>query len=92
MVIPLEFLCADAHIGGRNHGRFEMYRELSRAGHVIALTVAKAIAAVADALRNATAIEEDRYHPEAHYMRGPGPKWREKHAQASASHDLRPMP
>jgi hypothetical protein len=21
------------------------------------------------------------YHPEAHYMRGPGPKWRAKHAQ-----------
>ena len=21
----------------------------------------------------------DRYHPEQHYMRGPGPKWREKH-------------
>jgi hypothetical protein len=21
-----------------------------------------------------------RYHPEAHYMRGPGPKWRQKHA------------
>lgn len=21
----------------------------------------------------------DRYHREAHYMRGPGPKWREKH-------------
>jgi hypothetical protein len=20
-----------------------------------------------------------RYHPEDHYMRGPGPKWREKH-------------
>jgi hypothetical protein len=20
-----------------------------------------------------------RYRPEAHYMRGPGPKWREKH-------------
>ena len=20
------------------------------------------------------------YHPELHYMRGPGPKWREKHA------------
>jgi hypothetical protein len=19
------------------------------------------------------------YHPEAHYMRGPGPRWREKH-------------
>ena len=23
------------------------------------------------------------YHPEAHYMRGPGPKWREKHAHAA---------
>jgi hypothetical protein len=21
----------------------------------------------------------DTYRPEAHYMRGPGPKWREKH-------------
>ena len=24
----------------------------------------------------------DPYHPELHYMRGPGPKWREKHAHA----------
>ena len=24
----------------------------------------------------------DSYHPELHYMRGPGPKWREKHAYA----------
>jgi hypothetical protein len=22
------------------------------------------------------------YRPEAHYMRGPGPKWREKHPQS----------
>lgn len=22
----------------------------------------------------------DSYHPERHYMRGPGPKWHEKHA------------
>lgn len=22
----------------------------------------------------------DHYHPEMHYMRGPGPKWRDKHA------------
>ena len=26
-----------------------------------------------------------RYHPEQHYMRGPGPKWREKHFFDSAS-------
>ena len=24
-----------------------------------------------------------RYRPEAHYMRGPGPKWRAKHAPIS---------
>jgi len=24
----------------------------------------------------------DSYHPELHYMRGPGPKWREKHGRA----------
>jgi hypothetical protein len=24
------------------------------------------------------------YRPERHYMRGPGPKWREKHARSSA--------
>ena len=25
------------------------------------------------------------YRPEAHYMRGPGPKWREKHAASDRS-------
>ena len=24
------------------------------------------------------------YRPELHYMRGPGPKWRQKHAQATS--------
>jgi hypothetical protein len=26
----------------------------------------------------------DSYRPELHYMRGPGPRWRAKHAQPSA--------
>lgn len=26
-----------------------------------------------------------KYRPEAHYMRGPGPKWREKHVLDRAS-------
>jgi hypothetical protein len=26
----------------------------------------------------------ERYRPEAHYMRGPGPKWRAKHVQISS--------
>ena len=28
----------------------------------------------------------DPYHPERHYMRGPGPKWREKHAAQRPEH------
>jgi hypothetical protein len=30
-------------------------------------------------LRQALAAMCDPYQPERHYMRGPGPKWREKH-------------
>jgi hypothetical protein len=37
----------------------------------------------------------DDYRPERHYMRGPGPKWREKHApkpaQAPAPQALKPL-
>jgi hypothetical protein len=32
----------------------------------------------------------DTYHPERHYMRGPGPKWREKHGQAPAPQGYKP--
>ena len=31
----------------------------------------------------------DDYRPELHYMRGPGPKWRAKHApEQDAAHDM----
>ena len=30
----------------------------------------------------------DPYRPELHYMRGPGPKWREKHGQQEATAHL----
>jgi len=37
-------------------------------------------------VRAAIQIEEEKiYRPEAHYMRGPGPKWREKHPRARGS-------
>ncbi len=37
-------------------------------------------------VRAAILIEEERpYRPKAYYMRGPGPKWREKHARARGS-------
>ena len=31
--------------------------------------------------RTALADYESHYRPELHYMRGPGPKWREAHAR-----------
>jgi len=37
--------------------------------------------AVADLWLTVTSQLFDSYHPERHYMRGPGPKWRAKHAQ-----------
>jgi hypothetical protein len=36
--------------------------------------------AVADLWRTVTFELFDAYRPEQHYMRGPGPKWRAKHA------------
>jgi hypothetical protein len=34
--------------------------------------------------RRLLALLFDPYRPEQHYMRGPGPKWREKHARYDA--------
>lgn len=44
-------------------------------------TVLRRAAALAQGWRRLT---EGRYRPEKHYMRGPGPKWREKDAHADA--------
>jgi hypothetical protein len=34
-------------------------------------------------LRRLTGSLFDPYRPELHYMRGPGPKWRQKHAPSA---------
>ena len=39
--------------------------------------------AVAELWLTVTSQLFDSYHPERHYMRGPGPKWRAKHATIS---------
>lgn len=44
--------------------------------------------AVADLWRTVTADLFDAYRPEQHYMRGPGPKWRAKHAPIVSEPDL----
>jgi hypothetical protein len=41
--------------------------------------------AAAEAMwRSLTALMFDRYRPERHYMRGPGPKWHARRRQAEA--------
>ncbi len=40
---------------------------------------------LANAWRALMANQRSSYHPEKHYMRGPGPKWREKHARNADS-------
>jgi hypothetical protein len=60
-----------------------MDRQPSKAAHVLAISVARARAIVANAWQTAIAGRADKYQPEAHYMRGPGPKWRAKHARIS---------
>jgi hypothetical protein len=41
--------------------------------------------AVADLWRTVTSDLFNEYRPERHYMRGPGPKWRAKHARNTVS-------
>jgi hypothetical protein len=45
----------------------------------------------ADLLRTLTSLT-DAYRPERHYMRGPGPRWHEKHDRAPAAVDSQGMP
>ena len=49
--------------------------------------------AVADLWRTVTSDLFNEYRPERHYMRGPGPKWRAKHARntVTAEPDLGSM-
>jgi hypothetical protein len=60
-----------------------MYQQLANLAHVLSFAVVKARTAVASAWWTAIGDPADRYRPEAHYMRGPGPKWRAKHAHIS---------
>ena len=43
-----------------------------------------AVPALTRIWRCAAALRYQRYRPEAHYMRGPGPKWHAKHGGLNA--------
>jgi hypothetical protein len=45
-------------------------------------TPARGLDTVARRWRRLRTSLVDPYRPELHYMRGPGPKWREKHARS----------
>lgn len=47
-------------------------------------TVTRAGVALLNALPTLVVIDARAYRPEKYYMRGPGPKWREKHAHKPA--------
>jgi hypothetical protein len=52
---------------------------------VIVSVLRKVVGAVVTFLGPAWDGPVRKYRPEVHYMRGPGPKWREKHLQGRAS-------
>ncbi len=63
-----------------------MDRRLSSVSSAFAFFVIRAWDAVAQTLRTVMMADQPKpYRPEAYYMRGPGPKWREKQAKARGS-------
>jgi hypothetical protein len=63
-----------------------MPHRLATAAFILVTAVVGAWRAVVNSCRAIIADLAATYHPEAHYMRGPGPKWREKHAGAETGH------
>ena len=53
---------------------------LSNAASRLAAGALKARTVVVNVCRTMLVDQTKSYQPELHYMRGPGPKWREKHA------------
>jgi hypothetical protein len=45
----------------------------------------KVLEDLANVWRSLVITHIDTYRPEKHYMRGPGPKWREKQARTTAA-------
>jgi hypothetical protein len=60
-----------------------MDQQPSKIAHMLVFVVMRARAAAANAWQTAIGEPTDKYRPEAHYMRGPSPKWRAKHAHVS---------
>jgi hypothetical protein len=60
-------------------------RQLSFTASVLVSALRRAVNSVATFLGPSWDGQIRKYRPEDHYMRGPGPKWREKHFPHRAS-------
>lgn len=57
-------------------------------GEAAAAFATTVTARIAEKTRRLTHDLFDTYRPELHYMRGPGPKWQEKHGQPLAATEV----
>jgi hypothetical protein len=62
-----------------------MDQQLSAPPSVLASTAVGAWTSLVNSLRMLITIDVRTYQPEKYYMRGPGPKWREKHDRGRLS-------
>ena len=62
-----------------------MDQRLSALASVLASAAAGAWTSLVNSLRMLITIDARTYRPEKYYMRGAGPKWREKHARGHVS-------
>jgi hypothetical protein len=62
-----------------------MDQRLPAQASVLASTVVVTWTSLVNSLRMLITIDARTYQPEKYYMRGPGPKWREKHALGRVS-------
>jgi hypothetical protein len=62
-----------------------MDQQPSTLASVLAIAAVRAQASLANFLRTQIAVDVRTYRPEKYYMRGPGPKWREKNAPGHVS-------
>ena len=58
---------------------------LSALPSVLGSATVRAWRSLVSSLHTLIAIDGRTYKPEKYYMRGPGPKWREKHAHGRVS-------
>jgi hypothetical protein len=86
--IHLEYLCQNFNNGTVLSMGRSMIKRLARVALKASERSAQVLSTFPQFWHGLLSNRPDRYWPERHYMRGPGPKWREKHAP-SADHRMR---